>query len=79
MCAILLLMWCIVCSHADANNQWRLGDALVEDPRATPFFEAMQLAKGTVSVLDSGGIVFKRVWCAQPCIVPAYYLTSNVS
>ena len=50
--------------RADANNQWRLADALVEDPRATPFFQAMKLAKGTVSVLDAHGIVFSRVWCA---------------
>ena len=50
--------------RADANNQWHLSDALVEDPRATPFFLAMKLAKGTVSVLDAGGTVFTRVWCA---------------
>ena len=50
--------------HADANNQWDLSAALVDDPRQTPFFKAMALAKGTVSVLDTHGVVFTRVWCA---------------
>ena len=52
--------------HADANNQWDLSAALVDDPRQTPFFKAMALAKGTVSVLDTHGVVFTRVWCAAP-------------
>ena len=29
----------------------------------TPFFRAMKLAKGTVSVLDKRGTAWTRIWC----------------
>ena len=50
------------CARA-ANNQWKLGEELVEELSQTSFRRALQLAKGTVSILDRNGIVFKRVWC----------------
>ena len=28
------------------------------------FFKALRLSKGTVSILDKGGVVFTRVWCS---------------
>jgi hypothetical protein len=33
------------------------------DVERTPFYLAMSLCDGTVSVLDDGGLVFTRVWC----------------
>ena len=50
------------CARA-ANNQWKLGEELVDELSQTSFRRALQLAKGTVSILDRNGIVFKRVWC----------------
>ncbi|CAB9505339.1 expressed unknown protein [Seminavis robusta] len=35
----------------------------VADPKATPFFKAMQLTNGTLSILDSGAVYFSRIWC----------------
>ena len=49
-----------VCAYA--NNQWKLDDALTEDPGETSFHKAMALADGTVSVLDKDGKVFTRIW-----------------
>lgn len=39
-----------------ASNQWY-------DPTNSPFQKAMRLAEGTISIIDSGGGYFKRVWC----------------
>ena len=61
-----------VCAYA--NNQWALDDALTEDPGETSFHKAMALADGTVSVLDKGGTVFKRIWCAA---FPRAYLVPS--
>ena len=46
-----------------ANNQWKLGEELVDELSQTSFRRALQLAKGTVSILDCEGKVFTRVWC----------------
>ena len=46
-----------------ANNQWKLGGELVDELSQTSFRKALQLAKGTLSILDRNGTVFKRVWC----------------
>ena len=46
-----------------ANNQWMLGAELVEDLGKTSFRRALELAKGTLSILDRDGLVFTRVWC----------------
>ena len=33
------------------------------DPAESSFRKAMDLADGTVSVMDAGAVCFKRVWC----------------
>ena len=46
-----------------ANNQWKLGEELVDDLALTSFRKALQQAEGTLSILDRNGTVFTRVWC----------------
>ena len=57
-----------VCAYA--NNQWDLVDS-VNAPtlEETSFYKALKLAKGAVSILDKGGMCFKRVWCSYECSV----------
>ena len=43
--------------------QWTLGDEVTVDPAESSFRKAMDLADGTVSVMDAGAVCFKRVWC----------------
>ena len=50
-----------VCAYA--NNQWQIGTAVTADPRDSAFFQAMSKAQGVVSVVDSSGFTFKRIWC----------------
>ena len=51
-----------VCAYG--NNQWDLSDITV-DPRESGFTKAMEVAKGrTITILDTDGIVFTRIWCA---------------
>jgi hypothetical protein len=42
----------------------RLSCDVTDDPAASSFAKAMALSIGTVSVLDKGGNVFLRIWCA---------------
>mmetsp|Transcript_47418 Transcript_47418/g.103745 ORF Transcript_47418/g.103745 Transcript_47418/m.103745 type:complete len:690 (-) Transcript_47418:162-2231(-) len=53
-----------VCAYA--NRQHSLAQELVEDPKQTSFYKAMQLAVGTLVILDRDGpaIAFTRIWCA---------------
>ena len=60
-----------VCGSAYANNQWRLdteigGGTLAE----TSFAKAMDLAIGTVSVVDSGGVSLSLF---VPCLVFLFF------
>jgi len=51
-----------VCAYA--NNQWKLSDAITNDPKKSSFYRAMKAAQGrTVTIIDSKGIVFTRIWC----------------
>jgi len=50
-----------VCAYA--NNQHALSCAVTKDPKDTSFYNAMQLAEGTVSVIDGDGVCFTRIWC----------------
>ena len=52
-----------VCAHA--NNQHDIESEIVEDVRQSAFFRAMTKpsTKGTVTVVDHGGITFSRIWC----------------
>ena len=59
----LTLYWLLAWSRS-ANNQWKLSGELTKDPEDTSFFKALRLSKGTVSILDKGGVVFTRVWCS---------------
>lgn len=50
-----------VCAYG--NNQWDLSD-ITMDPRESGFTRAMTIAKGrTITILDSDGTVFTRIWC----------------
>ena len=42
----------------------RLSGDVTDDPAASSFAKAMALSVGTLSVLDTDGICFKRIWCA---------------
>ena len=50
-----------VCAHA--NNQHKLASEIVDDLAQTSFARAMQIAKGTVSVVDGSAGCFDRIWC----------------
>jgi len=50
-----------VCAYA--NRQGDLGAEIDVPLMETSFVRALKLCKGTVSVLDHGGVVFTRVWC----------------
>jgi len=56
-----------VCAYA--NNQWELGADLSSDPADTSFRKAIQLAAGTVSVLDREAVCYTRVWCGYEVYV----------
>ena len=49
---------------ADANNQWKLDEEIAESLDQTSFRKALGLSIGCLSILDSGGMCFKRVWCS---------------
>lgn len=52
-----------VCAYA--NNQWRLDDDITANPKQSGFTRAVRVAEGrTVTILDKGGVVFTRIWCA---------------
>ena len=55
-----------------ANNQWKLGEELVDDLALTSFRKALQQAEGTLSILDRNGTVFTRVWCCYEVRRAAY-------
>ena len=56
-----------VCAYA--NNQWNVEGELSDDPAQSSFRKALELAEGTVSILDRGGVVFSRVWCCYEIYV----------
>jgi hypothetical protein len=45
-----------MCTHS-------LDKDLTDDPAESSFAKAMEVSVGTLSVLDKGGEVFKRIWC----------------
>ena len=54
---------------AYANNQWDLASVNAPTLEETSFYKALKLAEGAVSILDKGGMCFKRVWCSYECSV----------
>ena len=56
-----------VCAYA--NNQWNVEGELSDDPAQSSFRKALELAEGTVSILDRNGVVFSRVWCCYEIYV----------
>lgn len=51
-----------VCAYS--LNQHNMTEELGNDPQSTPFYRAMQLTKGTVSILDFNAACYSRIWCA---------------
>jgi len=51
-----------VCAYA--NNQWDLASEVAEDPAQTSFNKAMDLAQGTITILDKEAVSYTRAWCA---------------
>lgn len=51
-----------ICAYA--NNQWRIEDEIQCNPRETPFFKAMSLSVGTLSIVDSAAVTYTRIWCS---------------
>ena len=50
-----------VCAYA--NNQWDLASDLVANPAESSFRRALDVAEGTLSILDGSAIAYSRVWC----------------
>jgi len=50
-----------VCAYA--NNQWDLSGDVVHDPAQSSFRRAMNLAVGTLSILDRHFVCYSRIWC----------------
>lgn len=38
-------------------------DQATKDLMETSFFRAMKLSKGTVSIVDTNGVSWSRIWC----------------
>ena len=53
-----------VCAYA--NRQWSLSGDVTDDPSETPFHKAISISKGTIALLDSGGVYFSRIWVRRP-------------
>ena len=55
-------MFVQVCAYAlrQHNLEAELGDKSVIE---MPFAKALQLAKGTVVIVDGKGMIFTRIWC----------------
>lgn len=51
-----------VCAYA--NRQHSIGGELGGGVESSPFVRALHLADGMVSIVDGGGAIFTRVWCA---------------
>lgn len=53
------------CARSHAINQHDLASELQHDASIAeyPFFKALELAEGVVSVLDRKGVTFTRAWC----------------
>ena len=50
-----------ICAYA--INQHDISGDVTNDPSQSAFNKAMRLSKGTISILDKGGVVFSRIWC----------------
>ena len=50
------LLW--VCAYA--NRQWNLGGDVTDDPSDTSFHKAIRLSRGTLAIVDKGGVVRRR-------------------
>ena len=50
-----------VCAYA--NNQHAVGEDIVNNPRCTSFYQAMQKCQGVLLILDKDGTPFERIWC----------------
>ena len=45
--------------QAYANNQHKIAEEMLTNP----FLKAMSICEGTVSILDTGCVVYSRIWC----------------
>ena len=51
--------------YAAANNQHNLDAEISDVLTETSFYKAIVLARGTVSVVDSDGKCWTRIWCCS--------------
>uniref|UniRef100_A0A6S8A2X7 Uncharacterized protein n=1 Tax=Aplanochytrium stocchinoi TaxID=215587 RepID=A0A6S8A2X7_9STRA len=63
-----------ICAYA--NNQWDLA-GVNDELESTPFFKAMELSEGTLSILDTNGTVFTRIWCGYELYLSLAYSTDK--
>lgn len=56
-----------ICAYA--NNQWDLQTDVTADPAKSSFRKAIDLAVGTLSILDKPGMCYTRVWCCYEVYV----------
>jgi len=50
-----------VCAYA--NNQHALATEMGSSVETSPFYRALQITCGAVSIIDTGAVVFTRAWC----------------
>lgn len=50
-----------ICAYA--NNQHNIGSEISSDPTQSSFFKAMEIAVGTLSIIDHKAVSLSRIWC----------------
>lgn len=53
-----------VCAYAINQHNVSKEILQVDDPKMSPFYRAMHLTQGAVSILDKDSVCFSRIWCA---------------
>ncbi|CAE7291840.1 unnamed protein product [Symbiodinium sp. KB8] len=56
-----------VCAYA--NNQWELAYDVAANPAESSFRRALDVAEGTLSILDDAARAYERVWCEYEVFV----------
>lgn len=64
-----------VCAYA-INQHENIGESL-ESLKAGPFYKAIQMAQGVVTVLDRHAVSFSRIWCIYEIFVTLFDLTRS--
>ena len=66
-----------ICAYS--LNQHKLKNEMGDSLVTTPFFKAMQLTKGTLSVLDGRATCYNRLWCAFEISIVLQHMKNKAS